>query len=193
MKDPLETVASESSTAGEAATQAADGIWVFAYGSLMWRPDFTPADIRPARLTGYHRSLCILSTIYRGTDDRPGLVLGLDRGGSCLGRALLVRPADWPAVKAMLDQRELVTGVYIPRFLSARLDDGRVVPAYSYVVDRSHWQYWTGDRTEAIRLIRQGQGKGGSSRDYLAQTVEQMDRLGIGRTSLHRMLAAVDG
>jgi len=165
---------------------------VFAYGSLMWRPDFLPAEVRPARLAGWHRAMCILSTVYRGTPERPGLVLGLDRGGSCLGRALRVEPEHWPRIKALLDARELITGVYLPRFLPVRLDDGRRVPAYAYVCDRSHGQYWSGSADEAVRLIRQGCGKSGPARDYLASAVEHLCALGIAAGSLHRLLARVD-
>ncbi|WP_173976117.1 gamma-glutamylcyclotransferase [Magnetospirillum sp. LM-5] len=183
--------ASDSSTPPAGSTQGDPDVWVFAYGSLMWRPDFRPAEIRPARLAGWHRAMCVLSTIYRGTEQCPGLVLGLDRGGSCVGRALKVAGVDWPAVKEMLDARELVTGVYLPRFLPVRLSDGRRVPAYAYVVDRDHGQYWSGPQSEAVRLVRQGEGKGGRARDYLAATVEHLDRLGIHRTAMHRLLRLV--
>lgn len=165
---------------------------MFAYGSLMWRPDFTPEEIRPARLAGWHRAMCILSTVYRGTPDCPGLVLGLDRGGSCVGRALKVAAADWPQIKDALDARELVTGVYIPRMLTVRLDDGRVVAAYAYVCDRSHVQYWSGGEDEAVRLIRQGCGQSGPARDYLASTVTHLTDLGISGGALHRLLARVE-
>lgn len=166
---------------------------MFAYGSLMWRPDFPPAEIRPARLMGWHRAMCILSTVYRGTPDRPGLVLGLDRGGSCVGRALRVPAADWPEVRAMLHEREMVTNVYIPRFARVRLDDGRRVPAYCFTVDRAHEQYWSGPAAEAAALIRQGVGPRGSSRDYLASTIDHMDALGLREGALHRLLRLVDG
>ena len=167
-------------------------MWVFAYGSLIWRPDFVAAETRLARLAGWHRAMCILSTVYRGTPDRPGLVLGLDRGGSCRGRALRVASADWPAVKAMLDARELVTGVYHPRFLPVRLDDGRRVPAYAFVCARGHAQYWSGSADEAVRLIRQGTGSSGRARDYLASTVEHLAALGLADRALGRLLAQVD-
>ncbi|HLO77993.1 MAG TPA: gamma-glutamylcyclotransferase [Magnetospirillum sp.] len=173
--------------------QPGEGTWVFAYGSLIWRPDFQPAETRMARLAGWHRAMCILSTVYRGTPERPGLVLGLDRGGSCLGRALRVAPAQWPEVKAMLDARELVTGVYHARFVPVRLDDGRRVPAYAFVCDRSHRQYWSGGDDEAVRLIRQGRGGSGWARDYLASTVEHLAALGIGDRQLQRLLSRVDG
>lgn len=172
--------------------QPNEGTWVFAYGSLMWRPDFTPDEVRPARLAGWHRAMCILSTVYRGTPACPGLVLGLDHGGSCLGRALRVGAAAWPAVKAALDARELVTGVYRPRFMPVRLDDGRRVPAYAYVCDRTHAQYWSGGTDEAVRLIRQGCGTSGRARDYLASTVEHLRHLGITDGGLHRLLRQVD-
>ncbi|MGE5515265.1 MAG: gamma-glutamylcyclotransferase [Bacteroidota bacterium] len=165
---------------------------MFAYGSLIWRPDFQPAETTMARLAGWHRAMCILSTVYRGTPACPGLVLGLDRGGSCLGRALRVEAAEWPAVKAMLDARELVTGVYTPRFVPLRLADGRRVAAYAFTCDRSHPQYWRGPRDQAVRLIRQGRGTGGPARDYLACTVEHLAALGIADRSLHALLSHVD-
>lgn len=168
------------------------GIWVFAYGSLIWRPDFRPMESRVARLVGWRRSLCILSTIYRGTPEAPGLVLGLDRGGSCLGRALRVASGDWPEVKARLDAREMVTGVYHPRFLRVRLEDGSRVQAYAYVANRHHLQYWSGTGDQAVRLLRQGVGTAGSARDYLANTVAQLAALGIADHTLRRMLELVD-
>lgn len=165
---------------------------MFAYGSLIWRPDFQPAECRMARLTGWHRAMCILSTVYRGTPACPGLVLGLDRGGSCRGRALRVDTRDWPEIKARLDARELVTGVYLPRFLPVTLDDGRRVPAYAFVCDRAHPQYWSGGVDEAVRLIRQGEGTGGRARDYLASTVEHLNALGMADRGLGALLARVD-
>jgi cation transport protein ChaC len=166
---------------------------VFAYGSLMWQPDFAPEEIRPARLAGWHRAMCILSNVYRGTPECPGLVLGLDRGGSCVGRALRVAPERWGAIKAMLDARELVTGVYLPRFLPVRLDDGRRVSAYAFVCDRTHAQYWRGAEDQAAHLIRQGVGRSGTARDYLASTVDHMREMGIRDGALHRLLLKVKG
>jgi len=168
-------------------------VWVFAYGSLMWRPDFAVAEMRPARLHGYHRALCIYSIRGRGTDEKPGLVLGLDRGGSCVGRALRVAAADWPEVKAALHEREMITGVYTPTFLAVSLDDGRRLPAYTFVARRDHGQY-TGRLSEErmVALIRQGVGPRGTSRDYLARTVAQMDALGITAGPLHRILKKVE-
>lgn len=175
------------------AARKAGDVWVFAYGSLMWRPDFAFVEARLARLYGYHRALCIYSIVGRGTPEVPGLVLGLDRGGSCVGRAYRVAAAEWPAVEAALIEREMVTGVYVPGFLDLVLDDGRRVAAYSFVAKRDHVQY-AGRLAEdrIVALVRQGAGKRGRARDYLANTVAQMEALGLATGPLRRILSKVE-
>jgi len=158
----------------------------------MWNPDFSPVSDHPALLRGWHRSMCILSTLYRGTAACPGLVLGLDRGGSCWGKALSVHEHDWPAIRARLDARELPTAVYDARFLPVTLADGRRVSAYCYVVRRNHPQYWNGDDQQAAALIRQGYGQNGSSRDYLSQTIDRLRHMGLPCGTLNRLLRLVD-
>ena len=168
--------------------------WVFAYGSLMWRPDFPFVERQPAVVHGYHRSLCILSTRWRGTPERPGLVLGLDRGGSCRGQVFRVAPASVEEARAILVAREMVGEVYRPCFLAARLDDGRRVAAWAFVARRDQDSYQPpSDPGRVVALVRQGHGVAGSSRDYLAQTVAQLDALGVRDGALHRLLALVDG
>lgn len=165
---------------------------MFAYGSLMWQPDFDHMAVRPARLHGYHRAMCILSNHYRGTHRQPGLVLGLDRGGSCLGRAFRVAAIQAEAVRSRLFEREMITGVYFPRMVPVRLDTADRVMALAFVADRHHPQYFAaGDPAAAAALIRQGVGKAGSSRDYLTRTVEHLTALGIADGMLHRLLDLV--
>ena len=173
--------------------QALGGIWVFAYGSLMWQPDFPYAEVRPALLRGYHRSLCVYSVRYRGTPEEPGLVLGLDRGGACSGRAYRVNRCDWEAVREYLYSREMVTRTYEPRFLNVRLDCGTRVPAYSFVVRRDHPQY-TGNMPEEqiVELVRRGVGARGRASEYLANTVAHLNDCGIADGLLHRILAQVE-
>lgn len=167
--------------------------WVFAYGSLMWRPDFDYLEARTALLRGWHRAMCIYSTIYRGCPDRPGLVLGLDRGGSCRGRAFRIAATDVDAVKALLHEREMVTNVYEPRMLWVSLEDGRRVLSYSFIARRDHVQYAGRLPTpEAARLIRQGRGTSGGCRDYLANTVRHLAELSLADPMLERLLALVD-
>ena len=148
--------------------------WVFAYGSLIWRPGFTYAEARLGRLRGYHRRACVISEVYRGTPEAPGLVLGLDRGGSCNGLVYRVSAEVAHAVMDYLHEREMVTAAYTPRWLRVDTDIGRVTAA-GFVVDHAHRQYAGGlNHGETLRLIRQGEGRNGHCLDYLRATVDQL-------------------
>jgi cation transport protein ChaC len=166
---------------------------VFGYGSLMWRPDFPYIDIVPASLHGYHRAFCIHSTHYRGTRERPGLVLGLDRGGMCHGRMFRVKPEHAQATADALHARELVTGVYEPRWVKLRLENGRIATALTYVADRNHPQYAGKlEVAEMARRIRRAIGKTGSNVEYLRNTVRHLEEMGIHEGILHRVLRQVE-
>lgn len=163
-------------------------LWIFAYGSLMWNPGFPYRESMAGIIDGYHRSLCILSTHYRGTPDNPGLVLGLDRGGSCCGRTFLVAPEHVASTVAYLDEREQVTKVYCPHFVDVKLSDGRRVQGYTFVVRHEHEQYVRLSTEEQARLVAHGVGERGTALDYLANTVEHINALGIKDTPLHQVL-----
>ena len=167
-------------------------VWVFGYGSLMWRPGFPHLAVEPALLRGYHRAFCVYSVRYRGTPERPGLVTGLDRGGSCRGRAFRVAAADAGEARAYLDRRELVTGVYRRRTVPVELPGGRVM-AWAYVVDTAHRQY-AGKLplAEAARVILRGRGASGDNRDYLENTVAHLDDLGISDGPAHELWRLVE-
>jgi len=157
-----------------------DDFWVFGYGSLMWRPGFAHVETRKARLFGYRRALCVHSHVHRGTPDRPGLVLGLDRGGSCLGLAFLVPGELAGEVIAYLRERELVTNVYLERRLPVRLESGATVNALAYVVDRSHPQYaGRMEPSEAARRVSGAVGQSGRNEEYVINTVEHLRALGL--------------
>jgi cation transport protein ChaC len=166
--------------------------WVFGYGSLIWRPGFAYIEARRARLHGFRRSLCIYSWVHRGTEARPGLVLGLDRGGSCVGLAFRVSGELRTEVTAYLRERELVTNVYLERLLNVRLDNGETVKALSFVVDRSHGQYAGSlDIGEAVSVIRGAVGQSGRNEDYVFNTVQHLDTLGIRDHWLERVAAGL--
>ncbi len=168
--------------------------WVFAYGSLMWNPEFPHQEVRAARLLGYHRAFCVYSHHYRGTRERPGLVLGLDRGGSCLGRAYKVRAADGAEAAAILDEREMRGGVYDPRWVEVRFADHSRAQAYAYVVDRRHPHYAGRLELHALtEVITHAAGERGSNIDYLVNTVRHLDELGIVESALHELLDTVLG
>jgi cation transport protein ChaC len=163
-------------------------LWIFAYASLMWDAGFDPEETQTAWVSGYHRALCILSVRYRGTTEKPGLVMGLDRGGSCRGLAHLVRRGEEERVRALLDERELPTGVYHPLKLKTRLQDGRTVPALAYVARRDHEQYCRLSEAQAALLTAEGLGSKGRSYEYLECTLKRMEELGIRDARLKRIL-----
>ncbi|HEY6632683.1 MAG TPA: gamma-glutamylcyclotransferase [Rhizobiaceae bacterium] len=154
--------------------------WVFGYGSLMWRPGFAHTETRRARLHGFRRSLCVWSHVYRGTPERQGLVLGLDRGGSCVGLAFRVPAELRDEVLAYLRERELVTSVYLERVLPIRLESGENAVAVAYVVDRSHRQYAGSlEEAEAARIVSGAAGQAGPNEEYVLNTIAHLKALGI--------------
>jgi cation transport protein ChaC len=171
-----------------------DELLVFGYGSLMWNPDFPYLDVLPAALYGYHRAFCVTSTHYRGTEERPGLVLGLDRGGMCFGRMFRVKPEHADKVIDYLHGREMINGVYEPKLLKLRLEHGRHARALAYVADRAHRDY-AGKLAvaEVANRIRGAVGKRGSNVEYLKNTVRHLEEMGIHECSLHQVLRQVEG
>jgi cation transport protein ChaC len=170
-----------------------DDFWVFGYGSLMWNPGFPFEERQQARLYGYRRSLCIRSNVYRGTDENPGLVLGLERGGSCQGVAFRVANANREPVIAYLRERELVSNVYKERIIAVGLADGRRKMAMTYVADPGHSQY-IGDlpMDEAARIVRNASGRSGPNVDYVVNTVQHLQEMGICDALLERVAATVE-
>jgi glutathione-specific gamma-glutamylcyclotransferase len=165
------------------------GLWVFAYASLMWRPDFDHDDVRDGLMRGYHRGLCLYSHQYRGTPETPGLVFGLDRGGSCRGRVLHVAPAQVHSVTKYLYDREMINRVYLPRMVTVTTPEGDL-EALAFIADRDHYQYAGKlEDGEAVKLIRQGVGHGGACLDYLESTVQHLRELNIHDSQLERLFA----
>lgn len=166
--------------------------WVFGYGSLIWNPGFPHVEVRSGLLTGYHRHFCVYSHRYRGTPECPGLVLGLDQGGTCEGLVFRVPAAEAVEVMQYLDEREMVTGVYLPGWHEVATENG-AVSAITFVADPEHEQY-SGrlPQEELIRLVVQGQGERGSCRDYLQNTVHHLEALGLHDPYLSELLREVD-
>jgi cation transport protein ChaC len=154
-------------------------LWVFAYGSLMWRPGFPFAERRLATLRGWRRSLCIYSHHYRGTPEQPGLVLGLDQGGVCAGVAFRVHASLRGSTIRYLREREQVTAVYIERIEPITLETGERVEALTYVADRLHPQYAGRlNRTTMLELVRAGKGTSGRNADYVIETNDHLLAIG---------------
>ncbi|MDA8108744.1 MAG: gamma-glutamylcyclotransferase [Betaproteobacteria bacterium] len=163
-------------------------LWVFGYGSLMWAPGFRAAERSVAVLHGYHRALCILSHRHRGTPQKPGLVMGLCRGGSCWGMALRVPAPRARSVLARLWHREMRNRVYEPRLLPVRVG-ARRVRALAFVADPDHPQFVRElDLHGRARLVAQGIGERGRCLDYIRNTLAHMGALGVRDPHLERVL-----
>jgi cation transport protein ChaC len=166
-------------------------LWIFGYGSLMWSPGFAYKSKRVARVHGYHRALCILSTRYRGTTRRPGLVVGLCRGGSCWGMAFKVPAAQVRRTLSRLWSREMPRRVYDPRLVPVALDGRRTVRALAFVADTGHPAYVRElDLHGRARLVAQGIGQRGPCVDYIRNTLEHMHEVGVRDPHLERVLHA---
>jgi cation transport protein ChaC len=163
--------------------------WVFAYGSLMWNPGFETPETEPARLHGWHRAFCIYSEHYRGTPERPGLILGLLPGGACRGLAHRLPDRGYERVRRYLVDREIRNdGVYRETTRPIRLGDGRVVEALVYLADRRHRQF-AGKLplARSVALVRHGHGATGSNLSYVQNTLAHLNDLGLRDAALEEL------
>ena len=163
-------------------------LWIFAYGSLLWRPDFDYVEAQPVTIHGYHRALCIRSVEYRGTAEVPGLVFGLDRGGSCRGLAFRIAEIHADQVMADVWKREMITGIYRPCWVKTQVN-GVAVTVWVFVAEPAHDQY-AGKLSDAeiMRLVLQGRGTVGPCTEYVKCTFEHLEELGIHDRALDRIV-----
>jgi cation transport protein ChaC len=170
-----------------------DELWVFGYGSLMWRPGFDYAERQPATLSGRRRCFCIYSVHHRGTHERPGLVLGLAPGGSVRGVAYRIEPKAWKRVYAYLMEREQPTETYVEARRNVRLADGRRVETMVFLSDIRHPQ-WAGvlSLERQAELIAGAKGLSGRNIDYLQDLVDHLREMRLRDRSLERLLMLVE-
>lgn len=177
-------------------TALAHDLWVFGYGSLMWRPGFAHVENVRARLTGYSRRFCVASVHHRGSAARPGLVLGLDRGGVCEGVAYRVAASDALSVLGYLRAREQVNGVYREALLPVEIEgeEAQSVRAVTYLVERAHPSYAGHLPLKAqARLIRGARGLSGVNLDYVINTMSHLAEIGIRERELERLMVELGG
>ena len=170
-------------------------MWLFGYGSLMWRPGFDYAERRRATLHGRQRALCVRTVHHRGTAARPGLVMGLKPGGSCTGIAYRIAAAHAEAVAAYLRERELDHyPVYRESAVAIELDDGREVSATTYLPRAGHPDFLPGlDLEEQLAIVRRAAGVSGSNADYVLSAARALRGLGIEEPGIFAAEAALKG
>ncbi|WP_039051013.1 gamma-glutamylcyclotransferase [Comamonas thiooxydans] len=169
-----------------------EDLWIFGYGSLIWRPEFDFSERRSAHVHGWHRALKMWSTINRGTPQIPGLVFGMLSGGSCQGMAFRIPRNQGDTVMRKLWLREMPNAVYDPRWLPCRTPHG-AVRALAFTLSRQS-PHHTGELApdEYRRIFSQAQGIYGTTLDYAQATFEELQRLGIDDKALKRLLAYAD-
>ena len=164
----------------EGITYPEGDFWVFAYGSLMWNPEFNYLRSEIACLDHFHRCLCLWSVEYRGTPKQPGLVMGLDNGGSCMGMAFLVSEANAPVIIARLNEREMITGAYRSSLEPLKLGTGEQVEGICLVARHDHPQYAPRlDQRVIIERVKHAHGARGSNREYVLNTVSHLREMGM--------------
>ncbi|WP_448561076.1 gamma-glutamylcyclotransferase [Trichothermofontia sp.] len=166
-------------------------LWIFAYGSLIWNPAFHYQERLVGKIYGWHRHFCLWTPLGRGTPDNPGLVLGLDRGGSCWGVVYRIAAADMATELLLLWRREMIVGSYLPRWVKV-LTGARCLPALTFVINPRHDCY-AGKLplTTAVHHIATAHGQIGPCAEYLFQTVAGLTAAGIHDRRLHHLAEQV--
>jgi cation transport protein ChaC len=162
-----------------AAWNERDDVWVYGYGSLIWRPEFHFIEQRLALLHGYHRALCLWSRVNRGTPEQPGLVFGLDVGGSCRGMAFRIPAQEVPTTLEALWRREMPSGAYIPKWLSCR-SDGGTIQALAFTMNRNTEAYVRDLPTDRlVQIVSNAHGTYGPCIEYVMETAQALQRSNI--------------
>lgn len=173
------------------AWREGEDVWVFGYGSLIWRPEFEFIERRIALLRGHHRALCLWSRVNRGTPEQPGLVFGLDRGGSCRGVAYRLAGAQVPEFLPRLWDREMSTGAYLPRWVRCETDKGPV-QALVFIMDRTGVAYVRDlPRDTLVDIVRHANGRYGACTDYVLDTDRALAEAGIHDRQLRAIARAL--
>jgi cation transport protein ChaC len=166
-------------------------LWVFGYGSLVWRPEFDYLEQRHAHVNGYHRSLCLWSRRNRGTPEQPGLVFGLDAGGSCRGMAYRIASRRVRDTLYELWKREMPSGAYIPKWLNCRTRQGNI-RALVFTMDRSTDAYVPGlTKEQLISIVQNAHGIYGPCTEYVLETAHALKQVGIQDSKLETLVSGL--
>ena len=182
----------DSRNAALAPLGSGTDLWVFGYGSLMWNPAIHVAERRAGLVRGWHRRFCLWMPVGRGSPEKPGLMLGLDRGGSCHGILWRIAADLVDSETRILWRREMTAGGYHARWITVQTADGPL-RAITFVVNRDYPAYARAITPEqTVHALAVAKGPLGRARDYLHNTVVHLDELGLDDGQMHRLLADVD-
>ena len=189
--EPMSDTARRASLEATIAANPGREVWVFGYGSLMWNPAFHFQERRHGLIRGYHRKFCLRTELGRGEPGNPGLMLALDNGGSCHGVAFRIAPEVVDEELDIIWKREMLAGAYRPRWLRV-LDTRGEFNAITFVIDRN-FKHYVGQlpELETVRLLATAGGRLGTCREYLENTVQQLDLIGVQDGKMHDLLGKV--
>jgi glutathione-specific gamma-glutamylcyclotransferase len=171
-------------------TNLEDGLWVFGYGSLMWKPEFPYIERMIGKLEGYHRDFCVWAIISRGTPEKPGLSLGLKPGGMTHGMLFKIAPEHIEKVTIQLWEREIITGILLPKWLPVKYNQ-KTIEALIFVVDETHAQFADLNPVDAAPIILKASGKNGTCFEYLDNTIKQLINIDVADPYLNNLLEYV--
>lgn len=164
--------------------------WVFGYGSLIWNPAFFHDETRSAVLNGWHRWFCLRTELGRGTPENPGLMLGLKKGGRCTGQALRIAEENVRTELDVIWRREMITGAYIPTWVTLEGEDGPF-SAIAFVINPDGERYVDWPRRRIVRTIATSEGPVGRGCEYLFNTVDHLEELGLQDPELRSLATEV--
>lgn len=171
--------------------QTDQDVWVYGYGSLIWRPEFSFVERRSALLQGYHRALCLWSRINRGTPEQPGLVFGLDQGGDCHGVAFRIAASEVPHTFEALWRREMPSGAYTPLWLPCVTDQGPV-QALTFVMNRHTDAYVPSMPLQQLAdVVHRAHGINGPCIEYVLETADALKQSKIVDSKLEQIVHAL--
>lgn len=163
--------------------------WVFAYGSLIWNPEIDFESASLGTVFGYHRNFCVVSTKYRGTPSKPGVVLGLDRGGSCVGVTYKLNSSSKQASLKALYEREMLNEIYCPKMICVLLEGGQKIKALTFTANRQSQAYQYLSDAQILARLRHCSGERGPNKDYAVNTFHALKAKGVIDRHLERLTA----
>lgn len=163
-------------------------LWLFAYGSLIWRPEFSFLEQHSATLHGYNRSLCLWSRINRGTPEVPGLVFALDEGGQCEGVVYRIAANQVKSIFPPLWQREMPSGAYNPQWVECQTEQA-LISALTFVINPNTDAYVPTMPIEQLRqVVHAAHGINGACIEYVLQTASALKRANIADPKLEFLM-----